>query len=161
MDEDLDLEELSPIKEKRKKIKKSYRKSEDSQQTIFINYLRKTYPHIVWRASPEGIRLSIGQATKMKRSGLIQRSLPDLEIFQPTTQFHGLFIEMKKEDFKLRKSDGVLYKNPHAFEQLETLNKLLSQGYFATFCCGADHAKNVLDAYLKEDIEKLKELQLI
>lgn len=161
MEEDLDLDELSPLKKKRNKIKKSFKKSEDSQQTLFINYLRKTYPHILWRASPEGIRLSIGQATKLKRSGLLQRSLPDLEIFYPTSLFHGLFIEMKKEDFKLRKDSGELYKSPHISEQLDTLTKLNALNYYASFATGFEHAKNILDAYSECNTEKLNELKLI
>ena len=161
MEDDLDLEELSPLK-KRNKVKKSYKKkSEESQQTLFVNYLRKTYPHIIWRANPEGIRLSIGQAVRLKKNGVIQRSLPDVEVFYPTTLYYALFIEMKKEDFKLRKENGDLYKNPHISEQLETLTKLNALGYYATFATGFEHAKNILDAYIECSTEKLNLLKLI
>ena len=115
----------------------------------------------MWRASPEGIRLSIGQATKLKRSGLIQKSLPDIEIFHPTVLHHGLFIEMKKEDFKLRKESGDLYKSPHISEQLETLNRLTKLGYYASFGCGYDHSKKILDAYVECNTESLKELLVL
>ena len=97
----------------------------------------------------------------MKRQGLVQKSLPDIEIFFPTPSHHGLFIEMKKEDFKLRKDTGELYKSPHINEQLDTLIRLNSLGYFASFCCGFEHAKNLLDAYVECNTEKLEALKLI
>lgn len=160
--DDLDIEDLSPLKNKRNKIKKSFKKkSEESEQTLFINHLRKNYPHILWRASPEGIRLSIGQAVKMKKQGILKHSLPDIEIFFPTPTHHGLFIEMKKSDFKLRKENGELYKSPHVHEQLDTLTKLNTLGYYASFAAGFEHAKNILEAYIASDIEKLNSLKML
>jgi hypothetical protein len=68
---------------------------------------------------------------------------------------------MKKEDFKLRKDNGELYKSPHISEQLETLNKLNGLGYYATFGCGFEHAKKVLDAYVEGNTESLKETSIL
>jgi hypothetical protein len=160
-DDDLDLNDLSPIKEKKKKIKRSFKKSEESEQVQFIRYLRNTHPNVLWRASPEGIRLSIGQATKLKRSGLIQKGMPDLEIFHPTSSYHGLFIEMKKIGTKIRNEKGDLYKDKHLHEQVKILEKLNSSGYFASFGIGFIHAKQILDLYMSNDVNELNKIKII
>ena len=44
IEDDLSLEMLSPLKQKRNKVKKSYKKkSEESEQTLLVGYLRKNY----------------------------------------------------------------------------------------------------------------------
>jgi hypothetical protein len=59
----------------------------------------------------------------------------------------GLFIELKKEGTKLKKKDGT-WANSHIAEQAETLMKLRSEGYEATFAVGFDEAKEIIDNYL-------------
>ncbi len=89
-----------------KTFKKTYKKSsskrkiapesEANQQEIVIKYLRLAYPDALYCASAGGMRTSYLQAIKMKRTGYV-KGFPDLFIYEPRGEFHGLAIEMKKE----------------------------------------------------------------
>jgi hypothetical protein len=147
-----DLENINDLKKDKQKKVKGLKKSEESIQISVVKYLKSAYPDVLFRCAPDNIRMSIGQAMKSKRSGMIQRSLPDVEVFLPTKLYHGLFIELKKNDFKLRKADGTLYKNEHVAEQLETLLKLKKVGYAVSFGVGFAHAKEIIDTYIEENL---------
>lgn len=136
-------------------------------------YLRRQYPKVLFRSdSGAGMRLTIGQAMQQKR---IQNgdAWPDLQICEPRTitikpeggipisdmlrwrytgefnqHFFGLFLELKKEGYKLFKKDGSPV-NDHIKAQAECLAKLEEKGYRAKFCCGFYEAKTIIDNYLK------------
>ena len=65
--------------------------SEANQQEIVIKYLRLAYPHALYCASAGGMRTSYLQAIKMKRTGYV-KGFPDLFIYEPNQDFHGLAI---------------------------------------------------------------------
>ena len=133
--------------EKKKKLKK--KTSEESEQFSVIRYLKHKYPHVIFRCSPEGIRMSIGMAVKLKKNGILIRGLPDIEIFEPHGRYSGLFIELKKTDRKLKKRDGN-WIDAHTQEQFETLEKLNAKGYYATFAIGYADAVSIIDNYFGE-----------
>ena len=62
--------------------------------------------------------------------------------------YHGLFIELKKEDTKIYKKDGTLVANEHIREQYDTMQQLRQAGYYADFACGRNAAKSLIDWYL-------------
>ena len=108
---DIDFSELENINsltpKKKNKNKKSGRNNqEDNEQFKVIKYLKEKHPNVLFRVSIDGLRLPIGILMKMKKSGGLQRSLPDIEIFYPNNGYHGLFIEMKKTGRKLKKKNG-------------------------------------------------------
>lgn len=83
------------------------------------------------------------QMNKMKADGL-RPGAPDLmlafpkynPLFSPITQFHGLFIEMKKDGGKLSK------------EQIQFADILRRNGYNAICCIGAKEAIRAITVYL-------------
>lgn len=83
-----------------------------------------------------GLKLSIGQAVKAKKAGT-KRGVCDLFLPVPKKHFHGLFIEMKKED-------GVLSK-----EQKEFIQKMIDNCYEVKVCYGFYEAKIAIEEYLK------------
>ena len=122
--------------------------TEKSLHRAVCDYLRLQYPFVLFNSDLAGsMRLTIGQATSMKalRSN---RGFPDLAIFEPRKQYHGLFIELKKEGEKLYNAKGFP-ATFHIFEQLEVLAKLEQRGYKAVFAVGFDQAKKIIDEYLK------------
>lgn len=149
-------EDLPPLSKPKVKKKKS-NGGEETEQLRFVQYLKATYPDVLYRVAVDGVRLSIGTAVKLKKSGVLQRSLPDVEVFYPTSSHHGLFIEMKVTGRRLRKRDGS-YVDEHTAEQANTLRALNSVGYYATFCCGYEHAVRVLNAYVSQNVVGLAEL---
>ena len=110
-------------------------------------WIKAQYPHLIFKSdTTSGMKLSIGQAmqNKMLQS---ERGYPDLFIAEPRAEYHGLFIELKKDD-SIYKKDGTLRENIHVKEQDLVLDKLREKGYYATFACGFENARNIIRYYL-------------
>jgi hypothetical protein len=127
-------------------VKKTYRKSikkpfsgEAGVQKSVIDYLKYTYPQALYCASAGGVRTSMKQAIKMKATGYV-KGVPDLQIFEPVGNYHGLLIEIK--DLK-----GVVSK-----EQKQWIKDLNDRGYYATYCKGVESTIKVIDDYFKGQI---------
>jgi len=109
------------------------------------NYLKYQYPKVIFHFDYAGLNLSKAQAGRMKA---IQggRGFPDLMILQPTDEYHGLFIELKAAS--IFKKDGTIKKDTHLQEQRDMLCDLTQRGYYATFGCGFEDCKKIIDEYL-------------
>ena len=88
------------------------------------------------QGSLNGVRLTIGQAVKAKKSGM-KAGYPDCFLPIARHGYHGLFIEMK------RRKGGRMSK-----EQIEYFEKLTAQGYLCQECKGSDSAISILKWYL-------------
>ena len=115
--------------------RKTTPESESNQQEIVVKYLRLAYPEALYCASAGGMRTSYLQAIKMKRTGYV-KGFPDLFIYEPRGEFHGLAIEMKKE------KGGTA--SP---EQKEWQEQLRNRGYCSYICKGNEEAIKVIDEY--------------
>ena len=122
--------------------------TEESLQISVSTDLKMQYPSVMFTAESSGIRLTMGQAVKAKKLRS-ERGLPDMMIFEPRGQYHGLIIELKKEGKSPFLLNGDLSVNKHIQEQAKTISKLNRKGYFACFCTGFDSAKETIDAYMK------------
>lgn len=60
---------------------------------------------------------------------------------------YGLFLELKKEDTRLKKKNGD-WATKHIAEQAEVLGELRQRGYCAEFAVGFEEAKKIIDEYL-------------
>ena len=129
------------VKTYKKTFKKSSTKrkiapeSEANQQEIVIKYLRLAYPNVLYCASAGGMRTSYLQAIKMKRTGYV-KGFPDLFIYEPNQDFHGLAIEMKKEKGSVASP-----------EQKSWQEQLRNRGYASYICKGNEEAIKVIDEY--------------
>jgi hypothetical protein len=65
---------------------------ESDIQEAVVKFIDRTYPGTLYCASAGGMRTSMRQAIKMKRTGY-KKGFPDLQIMHPTKLHHGLFIE--------------------------------------------------------------------
>lgn len=129
-------------------------KEEVIQQQV-ADYLKLQYPNVLFHSDfGSGIKLTMGQAVKQKRLNGGRRAWPDMFIAEPKWEmnsnhdYHGLFIELKKEGSRLKKKNGE-WASQHIAEQAEILDRLEFRGYKASFACGFDEAKDLIDAYLK------------
>ena len=128
--------------------KKSYKKSsskrkiapesEANQQEIVVKYLKLAYPEALYCASAGGMWTSDSQRIKMARTGYV-KGFPDLFIYEPRGEFHGVAIEMKKE------KGGVA--SP---EQKRWQEQLRNRGYCSYICKGKDEAIKIIDEYFNE-----------
>lgn len=136
--------------------------SEEHLQIQVADYLRLQYPNVIFHSDyGSGLNLTIGQAVIQKRLNGGRRAWPDMQIAKPATIaigqkspagysariFHGLFLELKKENTRLKKKDGS-WASEHIAEQAETLEKLRQAGYKAEFAVGFEEAKQIIDEYL-------------
>ncbi len=114
-------------------------------------YIRCKYKDVIFTSEPSGLRLPIGQATKLKklRSG---SKLPDLWILERRANYGGLFIELKAKPILKKNGD---FKTPHIKEQSEVIERLKEKGYAATFAVGFDEACLAVDMYLRKKINLL------
>jgi len=81
-------------------------------------------------------QVHMSQRIKAKKSGY-KKGFPDLFIYEPRGEFHGLAIELK-----------VGYNKPTK-EQLYWKKELTKRGYRAEICRGIDEALEVIDDYMK------------
>jgi hypothetical protein len=121
---------------------------ESTVHSQVCQYLKIQYPKVLFNTDLSGIKLTIGQARKIKalRSG---RAWPDLFIVEPNCGLSGLFIELKSPKVKIFKSNGEMVSDPHIREQAAMLKELQGKCYKAVFACGFDEAKRIIDDYLK------------
>ena len=120
-------------------------------------YLKMQYPGIVYRFDlAADLKLTMGQARRHKDIHG-QRGYPDLFIAKPVynakedKNYHGCFIELKREGTTIFKKDGTIRADSHLKEQAEFLSKLRECGYMAEFAVGFDHTKSLIDYYLNSD----------
>lgn len=125
-------------------IKKKNSHPEHTEQKLLVAYIRRAYPKILFTSSVAGVHLSGSKLQQMltwkrlKDAGY-RKGTPDLMIFEPRGNCHGLFIEMKA----LKK--GVVSDEQKEFQRLAN-----QRGYTHIVCKGFDEAKRVLDIYLND-----------
>lgn len=144
-------------------------KTEAQLQEQIAQYIRLRYPDVLFHSDfGSGIKLTKGQAVRQKRQNGGLRAWPDMLIakakkmpkdelrFEPQPgvdgyglcpEWHGLFIELKREGTRLKKKDGS-WASEHIAEQAEVLQKLEDEDYIAMFAVGFDQAKMIIDDYL-------------
>lgn len=109
-------------------------KTEDQEQEALCAWM--TLKKIKFFAIPNGGSRHVAEAVKLKRCG-VKRGVPDLCIPIPSGSYHGLFLELK------RVSGGKV-----TAEQVDWLQFLRLQGYYAEIAYGFDEAKQIVTDYL-------------
>ena len=105
-------------------------------QKSIIKWINLKYPKLLYCASAGGMRTSMTQAKKMKATGYV-KGFPDLFIYEPKGDFHGLAIEIKTK------------KGKASISQIEWILKLEERGYFAKVCKGFDQVTSLIEIYMK------------
>lgn len=124
------------------------KKHEETLQQAVVKYITLQYPDVIVRSDLSGMKLTIGQAVKIKKLQS-SRAFPDLFIAEPRKGYHGLFLELKKSFDEVYKKNGQLRNIPHIQEQAEMLHRLSCKGYCAMFSTGFDDAVKIIDEYLR------------
>ncbi len=115
-------------------------KHEANEQKVVVEYLRLR--RLLFTATLGGVRLSIGQASQLKRQGY-SKGVPDLLIFEPKGVYLGLFIELKRKKVKGQP------KGKMSPEQEVWLSELSKRKYYACVCHGADEAIETIEKYME------------
>jgi hypothetical protein len=120
-------------------------KNEDKTQIAILEWLEMRYPHVrefVIKIDNEGKRSILGHVIA-KRAGL-KKGASDLFIAYPMGNCHGLFLEIKADNWRCK---GEAERN-HVNGQLEFIEKMRQRGYAAEFIIGVDEGIRVLASYL-------------
>lgn len=117
------------------KRKRPHAQEETKIQMELVNWLQTNHPAVLFTSTLGGIKTTIGQAVKLKRLGY-RKGFPDLLIFEPRSQWHGLFIELKT-------TSGVV-----SIFQKDILSQLVKRYYMAQTCRGYIEAQDLIIRYL-------------
>jgi hypothetical protein len=116
--------------------------TEHEEQAALIQWARlqsKSIPELnMLFAIPNGGYRAKKTAVLLKKEGVVS-GVPDLMLACSSSDYHGLFIEMK------RTCGGNITDN-----QIEWKNKLNQQGYLSVICKGFDAAKSEIMRYLRK-----------
>ena len=85
--------------------------------------------------SPNGGSRHVAEAVKFKRMGVLA-GFPDLFLFIPKGEYHGLFIELKAKGGRVSKA------------QADMIARLQEAGYLCCVCFGANNAIEEIESYL-------------
>src|SRR5665647_628335 len=118
--------------------------SEKELQKMVCDYLKIAYPAVIFNSDMAGaMKLTIGQAVQISKLRS-NKGFPDISIYEPRGEFHGLFIELKKEGEVLYKRNGEAVTE-HVQEQINCMRLLNAKGYYPMFAIGFDMAKSIID----------------
>jgi hypothetical protein len=126
--------------------KKRY--AEQDLQTALCKYMKLQYPNVIFHVDAGSAKNRTGFMQGIHKAQQFKAGIPDFFILKPNKAFYGLFIELKADRSKIWNKNGTRLKSDHLDEQEEFHRLLNEQGYFATFACGFEEAKIIIDKYL-------------
>ena len=109
---------------------------EHRMQCACVKWFRLRYPDVVLFAIPNGGARSAVTGRRMKDEGVLAGAA-DLFLSHPAKGLHGMYIEMKRED-------GSLQRSQKAFG-----DRVRSAGYAYEVCRSFDDFKEVATNYLE------------
>lgn len=110
-------------------------------------YLKVLYPKVLFKFDFGAGAILTGQQAAQQGRMQCVRGWPDLFIVEPRHCWQGLFIELKREDEKLYKANG-LFRTEHLEDQSKVHLMLAERGYKCHFAAGFEVARILIDQYL-------------
>ena len=108
---------------------------EHSIQVKLIQYIKTFYPNILIFSIPNGANTTAINRVNLVKEGLLT-GVPDLFIAHHNNDYHGLFIEMKREK-------GVVSPS-----QKKVMEQLTKNGYQCVVCKSVEESKEAIMKYL-------------
>lgn len=127
---------------------KIIKSKEKSIQLQVCDYLKLQYPKVLFQCDlASGMKLSMFQAVMAKRMRSCS-GFPDIFICEPRGNYHGLYLEMKREGERIFTRDNRP-ASEHIANQLDLHCKLIAKNYQVHFAVGFDMAVKLINDYLK------------
>lgn len=121
--------------------------SERRELHNFIRLVKLQHKDLLYFFDYGADALLTGRQAKERKELSTGDKWPDIFFAEPRGEYHGLYIELKREDMKIYNAKG-LFSSDHVERQAGMLEKLSSRGYYCKFAKGADGAMGVLNHYL-------------
>jgi len=119
-------------------------------QRSICRYLDAQYPSVLYMSDTvASVKLTVVQGVRNKSIQKRGFKTPDLIVFKPNSQYHGLFIELKINTPFKQNGEIKASSEDRLILQGETLKQLRELGYMAEFAWGFEMAKGMIDKYLK------------
>lgn len=119
-----------------RKLKKA--RPEFDIQCAVVGWLRRELPHVLFTSFSQSLRLHPLQALDLKLAGYLAGT-PDLIIFEPRGDCHGLLIEMKAG------------KNTQSPTQVAFENSAINRGYMYLVLWDFEEAKRAILEYMGKE----------
>jgi hypothetical protein len=118
-------------------------------QKALMGTLRREFPFVVdffndWAA---GAYLTQGQSSQ-RRALSSGKGWADFFLPWPSRGFHGMFLEIKREDIKIYRRDGNLVADEQIRTEAAFLERMNRLHYFARFGVGMEGCERLLRWYL-------------
>lgn len=111
-----------------------------------VQWLRDVHPGVLFKADTSAIKTTIGTARKMAKLGNTP-DWPDIFIAVPAQEYHGFFMEFKRDGTRIKNGNGE-YATPHLAAQAAFLETLRKNGYAAEFAVGWVNIRKLAESYL-------------
>ena len=116
-------------------------------QCQIAEFLRRQYPRVRFLSDVRAaLKLTIPQQVRAKKIQADDFACPDMMIFQPSGDWHGMFLELKAESPYRR--DGRLKTDDHLERQHKSITILADLGYHADFYWTFEQAEKAIREYL-------------
>ena len=116
-------------------------------QQAVCRWLSIQHPKVIYMSDTiANVRLTPQAQLRNKSIQKFGFHCPDLILFEPRGEWHGLFIELKiKSPYK---KDGSLLKNEHLQNQSDSMYLLRERGYYCIFAWEFDQITEIINEYL-------------
>lgn len=117
-------------------------------QAQICQWLDYQHPNVEYMSDTVAfLKLTMPQAIRNKKIQKAGFKCPDLILFEPRGEYHGMFIELKVTT--PWKKNGDLKKSDHLAGQWKTILALRERGYWADFSWGFERTTELINKYLK------------
>lgn len=122
--------------------------SEEKIHASITQWIKIQYLNLYFLSDPSGIKMSIGMAVKLKKTRSKHAQL-DIVILEPSKEYKGLILEVKKSKDEVYKKNGQFRQNEHLQDQLQSIQHLVNRGYKVRFVWSLEMAMNEIKKYLQ------------
>jgi hypothetical protein len=120
---------------------------EHTLQVVCVRWFKHQYPNLLIAAIPNGGKRNVIEAKRLKDEGVLA-GMPDLFIAKANSQFHGLFIEMKKQESKIINGKLTTVYGCQSDSQKAREKELINAGYKYELCFNGEQFINIVKSYL-------------
>lgn len=123
-------------------------KQEEQIHIALCKYIQLQYPNVIFTTESSGLRLTMRAAVVAKQCRNPKVGWCDIILLEARGGYHGLLIEVKKDESQLLTKKGVPKTDKHNMEQQSFARNADSKGYRYLYACGLDMGIEIVNDYM-------------